>query len=143
MTPLETLKNMLPIYHMRNKIECTTPVGNYLCTLNYGALHVFDCMSNNSGKIVMQVSHIHRKRFNEVSIKFYENLFSHVFTVVKRKKEMFLLVYNNKKVLVPMDIEKDEYFNFSMNLNLSFSYEEFKELFKLCSQINHNVTFYL
>lgn len=146
MTPLEILKSMLPLYHMRNKIDCTTLVDEYLCTVGGNKLTVYHNNYRDHGRL-MEVSDIHRTKFNNVCIRFYSSDISKGFTVLKKNNHSVLFSAGdnlwNKAQLIDTNVERDMFFNLSMEFNISLSYEELQELGKLCSQINHDIAFYL
>lgn len=147
MNPLKVLKSMLPLYHMRNKISCTTPVGDYLCSTDGTDLTVYYNNDREHGRL-MRVSSIHRTKFHNVCVRFYSSDASKTFSLMKKNKHTVLFVageggvWNNAR-LIDMNTDRDMYFNLSMELDIQFSYEEFKELCKLCSQINHDMAIHL
>lgn len=146
MNHLDILKNMLPLYHIRKNIECTTVVGDYLCTLGGNELSVYYNKNRDYGRL-MVASDVHRTKFHNVSIRFYTSDINKTFSVLKKNNHTVLFVagnssYNNLQV-IDMNVDRDMFFNLSMQMDISLSYEEFKELCKLCSQINHNMAFFL
>lgn len=133
----ELLSKLVTVYHKRKEIlknkELDIPgIGKF--TSDYG--NVSNDGKNNNVIIIKKVS---RTKYQEPS--FYMFLPKNYSLSIKRKKngEHIFTRINKKLVNLNVPTESDEYFNFSLENDISLSFDDLQLVLKAFKQINHTV----
>lgn len=138
MTLSEKLSTLLAVYHKRNEIyekgELDIPGAGIFISED-------SCIRNKpENDNIIIIKSVTRKKFYEPSIHFISGEGS---TTIKRLKDgSYVFTRISKKFLdIPIGVptEFDEYFNLSLEREITLTFEEAQEVMKTMNQINHSI----